>query len=163
MKLWLIRHAKSSWSNPGQADFDRPLNARGERDGPRMLTWLAGQADPADWLWTSNAARALATSEFVIRGFNTDRNAVTPLEALYHAGPENMLDIIRQTPATVSNAALIAHNPGITYLVNNLAGHIVTDNIPTFGVAKLDVQGAWHEVDGSVCELEIFASPKTIT
>ena len=28
MKLWVIRHAKSSWADPGQADFERPLNGR---------------------------------------------------------------------------------------------------------------------------------------
>ena len=33
-ELTLIRHAKSSWAEPGLADFERPLNARGERDAP---------------------------------------------------------------------------------------------------------------------------------
>ena len=44
MNLWIIRHAKSSWADPGQADFDRPLNARGMKDGKRMMRWMRGQA-----------------------------------------------------------------------------------------------------------------------
>ena len=69
MKLWLIRHAKSAWNEPGLRDFDRPLNARGERDGPNMASWLQAQSDPASWVWTSTATRARATASFVQTGF----------------------------------------------------------------------------------------------
>ena len=34
--LFLIRHAKSSWSDPSLADFNRPLTKRGKRDAPFM-------------------------------------------------------------------------------------------------------------------------------
>ena len=35
-KLFLIRHAKSSWEDFNLDDFDRPLNNRGEKDAPFM-------------------------------------------------------------------------------------------------------------------------------
>ncbi len=38
--LILIRHAKSDYP-PGVPDHDRPLNARGLRDAPRIGAWLA--------------------------------------------------------------------------------------------------------------------------
>ena len=34
--LLILRHAKSSWNYPELSDYDRPLNARGKRDAPRM-------------------------------------------------------------------------------------------------------------------------------
>jgi phosphohistidine phosphatase len=34
--LLLIRHAKSSWDDPVQQDYDRPLNDRGKTDAPAM-------------------------------------------------------------------------------------------------------------------------------
>ena len=34
--LLLLRHAKSSWSDPTLPDHDRPLNKRGIHDAPRM-------------------------------------------------------------------------------------------------------------------------------
>ena len=37
MLLTLVRHAKSSWSDPSLSDFDRPLNKRGNRDGGLMV------------------------------------------------------------------------------------------------------------------------------
>ena len=99
MKLWLIRHAKSSWSQRGMSDFDRPLNARGERDGPTMASWLSQQEFPAQWIWTSDARRAQATAEFVREGFSLTADQLEQVHELYLADPETMLDVIRRTPA----------------------------------------------------------------
>ena len=41
--ILILRHGKSSWSNPGLADIDRPLNKRGKRDAPRMGSLLREQ------------------------------------------------------------------------------------------------------------------------
>jgi phosphohistidine phosphatase SixA len=38
--LIIVRHAKSSWANPDQTDFERPLNDRGNRDAPEMAKRL---------------------------------------------------------------------------------------------------------------------------
>ena len=34
--LYLMRHAEAAWMDSGQHDFERPLNARGERDAMKM-------------------------------------------------------------------------------------------------------------------------------
>ena len=39
-ELILIRHAKSSWSNPLLEDFERPLNKRGAKNAPFMAKIL---------------------------------------------------------------------------------------------------------------------------
>ena len=35
-RLFIVRHAKSSWDYPQLSDFERPLNKRGKRDVPDM-------------------------------------------------------------------------------------------------------------------------------
>ena len=162
MKLWLIRHAKSAWGDRGLADFDRPLNERGRRDGPLMAAWLARQTDPATWLWTSTAARARATAAFVREGFSIPEDAVFALDELYHANPEQILDVIRRTPPGVGSVALVAHNPGLTWLVNAMGAQPVTNNLPTFGVARFHVTGAWQDLTAGRAALDYLASPKTI-
>ena len=162
MRLWVIRHAKSSWGDPGLRDFDRPLNGRGKRDGPRMARWLGAQSEPAEWLWTSTAARALATAAFVQEGFGIPDDHVVATDELYHASPEALLDTIRSTPSTIGSAAVVAHNPGLTWLVNRLGREGVTDNLPTFGVAAFELEGAWTDVRFGQAKLEILAAPKTI-
>lgn len=144
MRLWIIRHAKSDWTSPGQADRDRPLNARGERDGPRMAHWLSVQQSPATWIWTSPAARARRTAVFVSQGFAAVSPTLIEAPALYLAAPEDIIDVLQGTPADVSSAAVIAHNPGLTDLVNLLAGTPVIENLPTFGVAAFDFDLPWH-------------------
>ncbi len=162
MKLWLIRHAKSAWGDAGLADFDRPLNARGRRDGPVMAQWLSRQSDPAGWLWTSTAARARATAEFVRQGFALDEARVVALDELYHAGPEQILDVLRRTPPDVASVALVAHNPGLTWLVNALGPEPVTDNLPTLGVARFHVAGPWQALSPRGATLDFLVSPKTL-
>ena len=67
--LTIVRHAKSSWGQPGLADHDRPLNERGLRAAPAVATFLhrtyfGGNESPPllplpDRLVTSTALRAL--------------------------------------------------------------------------------------------------------
>lgn len=162
MKLWLIRHAKSAWSEPGLADFDRPLNARGERDGPLMAAWLKTQTDPATWIWSSTARRAWATAAFVQEGFGLSDEALIAVDDLYHATPEQILDVVRQTPGEVKSVAVIAHNPGMTWLVNGMGRDAVTDNLPTFGVARFDCAGDWPSLRAGSARLDFLVSPKTL-
>ena len=158
MRLWLIRHAKSSWSRPAGSDFDRPLNQRGERDGPEMRDWLAGHPHPAQWIWTSDAARAAATAAFVAEAFpgatlQADRR-------LYGASPETLVGVLRETPPAIETAAIVAHNPGITRGVNLLAGAEAIDNMPTFGAALLQWPGGADALTLGAARLETLMSPK---
>lgn len=139
--LWIIRHAKSSWADPGQADFDRDLNARGLRDGERMAAQLARLSHPPGWLFTSTAQRARRTSEFVQRGFDIAADRVWAFDHLYHASAEAVLAQVRETPAGCSSVALVAHNPGLTEFVNRLAPEPWLPNLPTFGIAHFEVPG----------------------
>lgn len=162
MKLWLIRHAKSDWSSGAATDFARPLNRRGERDGPVMARWLAAQSHPATWIWTSDAVRARSTAAFVAHGFAAARPAVVEEHRLYAAVPETILDVLRGTPADVTAVALVAHNPGMTETVNLLAGEQVTDNLPTFGVARLDVPSPWSGLGFGQARVDLVISPKRL-
>jgi phosphohistidine phosphatase len=162
MKLWIIRHAKSSWGDPGLRDFDRPLNGRGKKDGPRMAAWLCEQSDPASWIWVSPAVRARATAEFVREGFGLDSNRLVTSDELYHATPEDLLGVLRQTPSEIGSVAVVAHNPGLTHLVNTLGSDQVTANLPTFGVARFRCESPWAALAAGTSTLELIASPKTI-
>ena len=61
--LILMRHAKSDWGHAGLADHDRPLNARGTRDAPRMGAWLRGKGHLPDEVLCSTATRTRQTLE----------------------------------------------------------------------------------------------------
>ena len=66
-RLTLVRHAKSDWSLAGQADWDRPLNKRGQRDAPEMARRLRSRRHKPDLILSSPAVRALTTATVMAR------------------------------------------------------------------------------------------------
>lgn len=139
--LWIIRHAKSSWADPEQTDFERGLNARGRRDGERLRGYLAELPNPPSWLWCSSARRAQDTAAYVCAGFAVAEKRCVTLDSLYHASASAVLDVLQGTPDEVESVAVVAHNPGLTDLVNSLGTGPVTDNLPTFGIAQFSFAG----------------------
>lgn len=162
MKLWIVRHAKSDWASAAATDFERPLNRRGERDAPRMVEWLQRQNHPATWIWTSDALRARTTAGFVEQGFAAARPRVIEEHRLYGASPEELLSVLQETPADQHSVAVVAHNPGLTQLANLLTGTAVTDNLPTFGVVRLEVPEPWSTLAFGRAALDLFISPKRL-
>ncbi|MEM1231403.1 MAG: histidine phosphatase family protein [Pseudomonadota bacterium] len=161
--LWIIRHAKSSWQDPGTRDHERPLNARGERDGARMAAHLVSCADPPQWLFTSTARRAAATARFVQQAFDIAPEQVIALEHLYHASAQTVLTQLQETPAACNSVALVAHNPGLTDFVNAMAAEPWLANLPTFGTAHFQVSvEAWHELRFGTGTLTAFFAPKQL-
>ena len=140
-RIWLIRHGKSA--RPfGVMDFSRPLAKRANEDGTLIRAWL----DSGPTLFVpSSAARAAQTAELL-----TDDVPVLPNADLYVASPGEFLGVIEDTVAEHrdDHIAFIGHNPTVTSLINHLAGRIVTDSVPTLGVAVFEnVDGRWQLLD----------------
>ena len=64
-RLFLVRHAKSSWDDPSLDDMDRPLNNRGKRNAPEMGIRLRKQGIIPDLLISSPAKRAHTTAKSI--------------------------------------------------------------------------------------------------
>ncbi len=127
-----------------------------------MQGWLSEQDAPADWIWTSDAKRALTTSSFVQKAFGQAKPQVVADHRLYLAGPDTHLSVLKETPKDTQNVALVAHNPGLTYLVNLLGATEVTDNLPTFGVARFSYEGLWADLEFGQATLDYLVSPKRL-
>lgn len=86
-QLTLVRHAKSDWSLPGQQDWDRPLNKRGQRDAPEMARRLRARKLKPDLVLASPAVRALTTAAIMARELKVPAAQVRQDERLYLASP----------------------------------------------------------------------------
>ena len=64
--LIVVRHAKSSWANIGERDFDRNLNDRGKEDAPAMAEKLLHTKIKVDAFVSSPAKRARKTAKYFI-------------------------------------------------------------------------------------------------
>jgi len=117
MKLvTLLRHAKSSWADSGQKDFDRPLNDRGLRDAPMMSQRLLDRSCTPDAIACSAAIRTRQTAQFMLDVHSLSEQAITFHDDLYLASAGTLLDYIQRTNNEFAHLMIIAHNPGLELL-----------------------------------------------
>lgn len=160
MNLWIVRHAKSSWADESQPDFDRPLKRRGEKDGKRMMRWMRIQDVRPEQIISSDAARARATAEFVREGFGIPADRLRFDHRLYAASVEAQLAVLREVSEAVASVALVAHDPESTEFVNALAGQQVIEKLPTFGIAMLNVPRPWSGISLGCATYIALHTPK---
>jgi phosphohistidine phosphatase len=158
--LWVIRHAKSSWADSRLSDFERPLNERGINDGDRMVRWMRKQSQRPVWLISSDARRARQTAAYVRDGYQIDDDHFSLDHRLYEPTPESVLEVVQELPAGCPSAALVGHNPGFSDFVNAMVGAAAIDQMPTFGIALLQVPTPWPEVRFGCAELIGEFTPK---
>ncbi len=159
--LYLVRHAKSSWGDPSQDDFDRPLNDRGIQDAPRMAIKLQEREISPDLLLSSPAKRALSTCTLMAETLGYPATHIKTDQRLYHASDETLLTIVHELHDTNDSVMVFTHNPGITDFVNHLCAHGVTDNVPTCGVVCLKLPVAsWKDVAWGKNHVEFYDYPK---
>jgi phosphohistidine phosphatase len=134
--LLILRHAKSSWSEGGLADHDRPLNARGKVDAPRMGRLLRREGLTPELILSSTAERAVATAELVAQASGYE-NEIRTTRHLYHAGPETYLEQLQRLPDEYGRVMVVGHNPGMEELIDQLTGS--GEAMPTAALAQVEL------------------------
>ena len=159
--LLLIRHAKSSWDDVTQSDFERQLNDRGKNDAPKMAGRLRKRNIEIDAFISSPAKRAKKTAEYFIKEFNEKADDIILVSALYDAGTNNFSDTIKDIDDKYKSAAIFSHNPGITAFVNLLVEKANIDNMPTCSVfaVKANVE-KWKDFAKAKKDFLFFDYPK---
>ncbi len=132
-KLFIVRHAKSSWSE-GKEDFDRKLKKRGMTDAGFMAEKLMSRGVKIQKIVSSSAKRTTDTTEIMNTYLGIPKKDVSFTNDLYLASPKSMIAQIRETPDDIDELMIVAHNPGVTQVVNHLANEHY-ENIPTLGIA----------------------------
>ena len=137
--LILIRHAKSSWADALQSDFDRPLNDRGKAEAPEMGIKLNQLGMKPDLIISSPAKRTRQTAKRIADEVGYDSDSIKWVEKLYHCIPSVFNEVISGIPDNVKTVFILGHNPGITDFVNQQSQSFSIDNMPTCGVAGIQL------------------------
>ena len=144
----VLRHAKSSWADSSQDDWQRPLNDRGRRDAPRAGEWLRESGLVPDLIVSSDAVRARSTAEAVAETLG-DTHDIIKHPALYHAKPEDVFEVLHEVGGDAQSVLIVAHNPGLEELIHQMTG--VYHGMVTTGLVVLEVPiERWTELDSSV-------------
>ncbi len=159
-RLILMRHAKSSWADPGQSDIDRPLNDRGRRDAPAIGAWLRDRGYLPDQALVSPAVRTRETWTGVASALGACPASFPP--ALYHAEPGRMLTTLRE--ASGATVLMLGHQPGIGALAERLLATPPADpefeRYPTAATAIIDFETDWPSLGWRSGTLADFIIPR---
>lgn len=159
--LVLVRHAKSSWDDPGLRDFERPLSPRGKRDAPRMAEWVSEKYTVADKLVSSPAQRAQDTAVHFAKAFGSDPWDILLVDSVYEALPDDLQQVVESFDDSWNEVLLFGHNPGLTIFANRFSEGFRFDNIPTCGVVVIhSLVSHWNEFRPGSATVEKWMFPK---
>jgi phosphohistidine phosphatase len=156
-RIYLLRHAQSGWANPGERDFDRPLNDAGYAQAELIADRAADKGYKPDIILSSTAKRCRQTADAVKRAFHEQCDIVY-VDEMYNAQPETYLALV-SAQNNLNAVMLIGHNPTIEAVLEFIIGEdalhtSLPSGYPTAGLAVIDYmtadgspQGQWQLTD----------------
>jgi phosphohistidine phosphatase len=167
-RLFVLRHAKSSWDDPGLDDHERPLAPRGRRAAKAMAAHMRALRMTPSLVICSSARRTRQTLDDVAPG---GQQLIEP--ELYSASATDLLQRLRGVPEATESVMVIGHNPALQILVLSLAEtgdarcgnadlEAVHSKFPTGALAALSFDCRWSELAPGRAALESFVTPKQL-
>lgn len=166
-RVYLLRHAKSSWEDRSLADRDRPLAGRGRRAARAIADHLGAEGIRPELVLCSPARRARETLERV-EGALGDEVEVVFEEVLHGASEARLLARLRALPPEVGSVLVIGHNPGLEQLALALASEgaelaRMREKYPTAALATIDVPAdRWNALERGGGELVAYVRPRDL-
>ncbi len=166
--LYLLRHAKSSWTDHGLDDHDRPLAKRGEDAVIRLRHYVAATGIAPDLVLCSSARRTTTTLEGIASALPVNTTVLIE-EGLYGAPSGDLLGRLHAVSDDVASVMMIGHNPGLEILAAVLIGdgeeslrRRVAAKFPTGALAILTFEGDWSELARADATLVAFVVPREL-
>ncbi len=174
-QLFVLRHAKSSWDNPGLEDHERPLAPRGQTAVKLLGDHLRTAGVEPEQVLCSSARRTRETLAGV------DPTGERLIErGLYSASAHDVLVRLRQVSAETGSVMVVGHNPAMQVLVlrligaNGNGGAVVSADaegdvgelqrkFPTGALATLEFDCEWHELGIGCARLTAFVVPRHLS
>jgi phosphohistidine phosphatase len=154
-RVVLVRHAKAV-SDSGGSDRARELAGRGRKDAAKIGAWLDRRVGDIDAVWSSSAVRARQTFEAMAERL-TAAPRVDLRDDLYDAGPDDLLELLREADDSVAVLVVVGHNPTIERLQAWLSGD--DRGFPTCAVGIVEFDGSWAQLQPGDGRLVDFTVP----
>ena len=161
-KVLFIRHAKSDWSFPELADFERPLNKRGKKDAPEMGRRLRNREDIRPQLIkVSTAERTKETMDLLKKEAGWENIETVEKDWMYLASANEYIKSIEKMHDEIDFVCFCGHNPTVTYVLNYFSGENI-DDMPTcaIGLVEFDVE-SWKHISQNSGKLTYYDYPKS--
>mmetsp|Transcript_4542 Transcript_4542/g.8627 ORF Transcript_4542/g.8627 Transcript_4542/m.8627 type:complete len:285 (+) Transcript_4542:119-973(+) len=158
--LILLRHAKSSWEDPSQADFNRPLAPEGVQSALALGQYLyTHNVPPPDYIVASPSNRTRVTLALVEQAWFQHQIPINFRQELYDDAPVSyvgflMKQIMHLASSSYVNATccpktrrllLVGHNPAMGALARALVPNNIT-HFKTAGYCEFHLHRGWSDV-----------------
>jgi len=154
-KLYLVRHAKSSWKHY-VSDIKRPLKKRGQNDAELVAKHTKELFVNPDIVLCSPSERTVQTSEIFINSWELNTSEYYLKTDLYDFSGEGLIKTIKQCNDTVNILMIFAHNFAVTDFVNTF-GTIDINSVPTCGFVVIDFEiDSWKNLDKGKTVYKVF-------
>lgn len=157
--LYLIRHAKSDWSDESISDFERGLNKRGKKAIITMANALKEKKVMPDLILSSSAKRARLTAKGLAKEIGYT-GKIKYSDVLYMADPLDVVSMIKEIKDKYDDVCIVGHNPETTELAEMMLDDYI-DNVPTLGIVALELPiKHWQTFKPEKVKLNFFIYPK---
>jgi phosphohistidine phosphatase len=165
--LHLLRHAKSSWKEPGLDDHQRPLSKRGRAAASAMAKHIHRAAIAPDIVLCSTAVRAKETLEPIAKKLKPAK--VIFESGIYEVAERELWKYVRALREQADTVLMIGHNPGLHNFALALADADSVDHLPPLhgkfpsgALATFSFDGRWKDLRPHGAHLVSFVRPKEL-
>jgi phosphohistidine phosphatase len=168
LRLYILRHAKSSWAEAGAKDFDRGLSERGAADLPNIATMMKQRGYLPLHIVCSPALRTRLTVHGIILAYQSPP-VIDYVDRLYSGGPEAYINTLLRIEKA-EPVMFVGHNPSVGELAAYLVGGgdpqalaQLEAKFPTGALAVVDFDiEMWRELAPRSGELVDFVIPREL-
>jgi phosphohistidine phosphatase len=162
-RLYLLRHARAAWAEPGQSDFDRSLDNDGFAEAEVIAEEAADQGYKPALILSSTAARCRQTAEPFHRTVSEELT-IEHVDQLY-SGTIDAYAELAFASRQENSVMIVGHNPMIEEFFHRLVGKEIAEaaapfGYPTAGLAILDFDERPNEEDYAGACLAGFMTPR---
>ena len=170
-RLTLLRHAKSGWDEPAARDFDRSINERGKRAAKLIGEHARDEKLEFDRIVASPAVRVVDTLDVFQAAMGNENLEPKWDRRIYLASSATLMDVLRDTPDSVSSILMVGHNPGLEDLILELVPDskdeplraIPEEKFPTSSLAVMDLAiDTWAQLDVRTAHLTHVTRPRDL-
>lgn len=170
LRLYILRHAKSSWALPGRSDFDRGLNDRGKKDLPKLANAMVSNSFLPDYIYSSSSNRTRLTIDGIVSAIDDFTPTLEFLDNLYSGSLDNYLNALKLNQNAEHSLMIVGHNP----TCDALASYLIADGLdkamqtiaykfPTGALAVIDIDiNHWSDIAENTGYLVDFILPREL-
>jgi len=168
--IYLVRHAKSSWTSGAKSDFERPLSKRGLENIAQMGQKLNKLGWYPESVISSPALRAKKTCRILCESVDFPADSIAWNNDIYAAYMVTLLHILSAQSESNKSVMLVGHNPAMEDLLLHLCGEGIWKShaqengklFTTGNVAKISFKGPWKSLTMNESKLVQLLRPKEL-